>query len=48
MITENEISVHREQFSSGLNIMAKIKTYLTEKKSILKIWYLFIFQVSTG
>jgi hypothetical protein len=30
MITENEKSVIRQQFSSGLNIMAKIITYLTE------------------
>jgi hypothetical protein len=39
MITENQVSVHLHQFSSGQNNMAKIITYLTEKK-ILKIWYL--------
>jgi hypothetical protein len=38
MIAENQISVHRHQFSSGLNNMAKIITCLTEKKLILKIW----------
>jgi hypothetical protein len=32
MITENQIPVHPHQFSSGLNNMAKIITYLTEKK----------------
>jgi hypothetical protein len=32
MITENKISVHCHQLSSGLNNMAKVITHLTEKK----------------